>query len=1150
MDMEEEPVIATSKRSIQDVLAALTEVIEANQSSAQHHQVTPTEYFALIVATLRGGGELDHLNEMLQILSAVLPQSNVAVVRSQFKLLSEVLIHIIKEYNESTKTLKYALCSLGALMCVQEGSDGFWSQVFAMKTINIFLRHFDDSRLAIRKAAHTQLASVLSHHKRHGGKAMRNYVAEYCREVLKTCERNNYKKSLYVVQFLEQALALFLDGDILKLYDMLLHLQECEVPVLTAAIFRMLDACFQNYQLSLPNHSCVECIHKLLQDSRRIVDMEAKSFHCTALTSAMIYLFKCDRNTCMELLPAVTQSLIVCCQSEFTQIHCAVGASLKRIISTCIDSTLLASVARTSHLPPFLNSLIEILAVRFQNCWPFVLDAIRALFERLRGKDAHELLAEYIEKISDLYHAIMAGFLTVSPPVEVSVRDTLSVVLRSLGVELFLAHIPFYRPNEKGVVDSSYDWILTMLHNTLKHVPCSIKDFDSCILSIIQKYIAQLQTTKNITRVENIHYKINQLWALFPLFCHHVNCSEAAASLERTSLYLNEALRDTDHPDKLPNIISGLTQLCLHIRQLYPVSGNNYEVPVVSQYTKSLLPTLLTHMESLDVSENRFHAGVQCVAALAGISSSQLVANVSKKLLQLLLVNSSQHNHTAAAGYMSILLTLIPYQPEQMINLIYRAVKPLLSASEDVSMQKRAYNVLQALLSSHVETLHKTESRLEILNIISNSLLICHVGARHIRLRCVETLISHMSTEELNSACSCVLGEVLICLKDANKKCRDAAFNLLKVIIYHIEPEVLLPQIYSGIVAETPSMRSATITALCVLMHEKRDNTALVDSIAPLFNTLVLLLQEENVEESRAVLSYIRIYVAVYSKDIVTQQLGVIITAITQYIGSLKSKFASRIRAIVRKLDQRIPDEILRPMIPSSDISLLDYIQKQARRKLKHKEAALESMMGSDSEGEESEEEMEVATAQSRVKAVRASDVVMDVPTTLDDLLEDQPAATEIREAKTRAEKALQHNQEVDEDEPYSVQVTADGRVVIAERNIDTSAAAATTKSAVPEREDKSKVSNSSIAGKKRMREPGEEYRSKKAGGDVWKKGMMEPHAYIPLDPHMLSKKNTNKAVSHYGVVIKKPSSTGQQKGTTMNRKQRIAKMKHKMLKK
>jgi hypothetical protein len=36
---------------------------------------------------------------------------------------------------------------------------------------------------------------------------------------------------------------------------------------------------------------------------------------------------------------------------------------------------------------------------------------------------------------------------------------------------------------------------------------------------------------------------------------------------------------------------------------------------------------------------------------------------------------------------------------------------------------------------------------------------------------------------------------------------------------------------------------------------------------------------------------------------------------------------------------------------------------------------------------------------------------------------------------------------------------------------------------------------------------PGDEYKSEKAGGDVWRKGSVQPYAYIPLDPKMFSKK-------------------------------------------
>ena len=47
--------------------------------------------------------------------------------------------------------------------------------------------------------------------------------------------------------------------------------------------------------------------------------------------------------------------------------------------------------------------------------------------------------------------------------------------------------------------------------------------------------------------------------------------------------------------------------------------------------------------------------------------------------------------------------------------------------------------------------------------------------------------------------------------------------------------------------------------------------------------------------------------------------------------------------------------------------------------------------------------------------------------------------------------------------------------------------------------------------------EMGQSFRSKKARGDMKKKGKMEPYAYIPLDPKQLSKRNksTKKSGKH-----------------------------------
>jgi ribosomal RNA-processing protein 12 len=44
----------------------------------------------------------------------------------------------------------------------------------------------------------------------------------------------------------------------------------------------------------------------------------------------------------------------------------------------------------------------------------------------------------------------------------------------------------------------------------------------------------------------------------------------------------------------------------------------------------------------------------------------------------------------------------------------------------------------------------------------------------------------------------------------------------------------------------------------------------------------------------------------------------------------------------------------------------------------------------------------------------------------------------------------------------------------------------------------------------------GKEFRAKKAGGDVKKKGKFEPYAYIPLDPKLMAKRNKRSAVNKY----------------------------------
>ena len=217
-------------------------------------------------------------------------------------------------------------------------------------------------------------------------------------------------------------------------------------------------------------------------------------------------------------------------------------------------------------------------------------------------------------------------------------------------------------------------------------------------------------------------------------------------------------------------------------------------------------------------------------------------------------------------------------------------------------------------------------------------------------------------------------------------------------------------------------------------------------------------------------------------------------------------------------------------------------------------------MIGSDSEDDDDEEEGSVTVQgvsipmkqekvkedyrlASRPKAVRAKDVTHTsmLPSSLDDLMNDNgKQKVHPSDPFGRSLTSLKHsNRPDDDDDEFCVVVTNDGKVVVKEKEVDTMSLVTFSKDnkrtldELDVSEPTLKVIPKEINNKRRklnLKEPGVEYRSKKAGGDVWKKGMMEPHAFIPLDARLFSKKHYKEAVDHFGVVVKNGKKSSKQK--------------------
>nr|ADD95821.1 hypothetical protein [uncultured organism MedDCM-OCT-S08-C998] len=739
-----------------------------------------------------------------------------------------------------------------------------------------------------------------------------------------------------------------------------------------------------------------------------------------------------------------------------------------------------------------------------------------------------------------------------------------------------------------------------------------------------------------------VKVRIMQLFSLFPDFCHR-GPADLIPFIPRIMPELVAALK-TEGKEALNNaqhILTGLAQIANNVHEasggtVYKSSSTGErsdeqgligdseggqrppgqglvvfrrietpEFAVVSEQANTALPAILSFLQRIRLGDPSFASAVRCVSAWASVSTVPLVTSVSKKLMQLLLQSTAPSlvvNQTAgdaAASWMAITLAMVPHLPVPMVHILYKTIKPLLSVNESISSQKRAYSILEVILRLHGAQLLILEAQEDILRVVSESLINAHVSARSMRLRCVEiilgsichSLVTAASEQDQTAAYAAVIsaadasfGEALICLKDANQKTRDASKTVLTLFLQHLTTQDSLMRLCAAVVAETASMRSAAILGLSLMCMGKRGDQLVHASMPELLDTTCLLLSEESAELTRAVLTLLKVGCAVLPQPRLQPLLPRIMSAACSELGSLKAKFSTRCKGIMRKLLQRVGEDRLRPLVPADDVALLDYLLREGRRRDRSKaKSAGRNLLDSDDDVDDDDDDddddgdrdgdaMDIVHATSagrysnvrddhritaRPKAVRLGDAVDNrLPSSLTDLLEDQDSASRApssgsgsgatTSAEARSSTGRKRGREEasapasggaraegdghrDADgEKYHV-VVEDGMLILKETEGEERGQGAGgphkrslgNDTATPGDDTGTERSRSDKESKKpRMAVPGEEYKSKKSGGDIWRKGELEPHAYIPLDAKLLAGRNAREAMQKFGGVV------------------------------
>jgi ribosomal RNA-processing protein 12 len=561
---------------------------------------------------------------------------------------------------------------------------------------------------------------------------------------------------------------------------------------------------------------------------------------------------------------------------------------------------------------------------------------------------------------------------------------------------------------------------------------------------------------------------------------------------------------------------------------------------------------------------------VEATTALAGFAPEKFLLNLFKKLMHRLLeeAQSDAGDRERISSFLSLSQGLVKAQvlDESNISFLYRALKPLIRNDEtDPRVQKRAYKVLAEICERNHAFVTEIDRLKELTSLLTDTMMSSQVSARCMRLKCIGIVVDGLgddSPEQMTEICN-VAAEIILCLKDTNAKTREAAFHLI-VSLTSRDTMGFLKLVVAALGAETSHMRSAAVVALSRIVFEFAwENEELQGQLPSLLRMVIVLMDENSREVVKSVIGFVRISVAAIPAPQLEPLLPELVGGLMQF-HKVKSRFRPKIKIILKKLVKLFSYDELMPYVPESEARLLTHMRKLDERKQRKKVAdksrpeidSFDHMLDSDEEdSDDGRTLMTGATSFSRMAGNRdETDKPIPGEESASRFSKTQGSRATSKSMRD-SNSAIQLSNEADGDVVDMLGSNVARRVKFAEDQMDDSDSDdgmmefdddgrlivpddLKIKDHVPEEdvvevpstkrprldkpaEDRSRTSRKSDS--KKDRPLGAAYKSKKAGGDVKKKGQKyEPYAFVPLDGRSYSKKNRRSAVEQMSSVVRK----------------------------
>lgn len=945
-------------------------------------------------------------------------------------------------------------------------------------------------------------------------------------------------------------------------------------------------------------------------------------------------LYDLKREICIMKLPLIFNALGDILASEHEEAIFAATEALKGLINYCVDESLVdegveqaklkagAGVGRSTPtvIEKLCATLDGFLGYRYNAVWDMCFQVISSAFDKIEGSSLY-LMAGTVKSLAD-----MQNLSDEDLSYRKELHECVGSAVSAMGPEAFLSLQPLN-------VDAEYAsdanvWLLPILKQYI--VGARLSFFLQYILGkvkVIQQRSLKSAEEGRIFSARSSEGLVYSLWSLLPSFCNYAIDTSSSFKLLQSSLCAT--LRQ--EPELRGIICSSLQILirqnnvkCSEDSPIPDDEVNNAERKARDRYTpevkeenlkafKSSSSEFLTTLTDILLTSSKENGGFlqATIHEFASITEQKYIKNFFGKIMQKFLMvtkesikvkqtqdSSSMQIDGSPDGtsllnkralLLDVAVSLLPGLGKEEINLLLIAIKPAFQEEEGL-IQKKAYKVLSSILREVLSAENNMNDNGQeakdflsanldsLLELMIAALPSCHFSAKRHRLEALYFLIvcicKDSSEQRKLDVISAFLTEIILALKENNKKTRNRAYDLLVEIGHACGDEEkggklenlhsFFNMIAGGLAGETPHMISAAVKGLARLAYEFSD---LIGAAYNLLPSAFLLLQRRNREIIKANLGLIKVLVAKSGVDKLEMHLKGIIEGLFKWQDESKKHFKAKIKLLIGMLVRRCGLDAVKAVMPEEHMKLLTNIRKTRERKERKakSEADAESLhskttmssarqsrwnhtcifsdFGDENDDDDSDAQMEAKTLSGRwskassrpvskatsLRSKRARQAAKSLSEDMLEQSENDPLDLLDRQ-KTRAALRYAAGAKRKPESFDDPEIDPEGRLIVREDNVrpkkernHSSGHNLDTRSQTSGRSSANSLARSN---KKRQKTTdsgwaytGGEYTSKKAGGDIKKKDKFEPYAYWPLDRKLLNRRAEHKAAARKGMA-------------------------------